>query len=693
MLQRAIAWAVGMALRLIALAPLVAIVPAAMLDSGPGSRVRFSLFPLVLTAYDPFVWTCLWNGIVLAAAVSIGATFIGVRLGWVLARTAFWTRPLLASLTIASAVVPPAFLALGLLHLFDGSGPPIWQRLVDESLPWAGYPGQSWPWLIWGWSALVQGVGLVVIATTAALSRIDSRREDAARLVGASARGVWRTLTWPAIRPAVAEAAGLVFVITLADPAAPLILGLRRTPGFQIASLAPWPRAIPAARGDRPDGPHSPPSAFGHWCGGGVGRELETGRGIREGEAPAERDLHLHVRGAASCTRAGPPSGSAGASPSRMSKSRFAWLTRTGSLGLLAAWSAVAWLPLVGLLRMGLSELPGTADTGAGLGAGVAGFLGGSRQAPAGSHLGHSVLLGLGFALTAWLLAGTLLPSRGGPRSRGRSIWLAEATASLPPVVWGIGLLAVSRVSQLVSQAAGVGAGPSAFNRAMDVVSLAFDPARFPGLALFAGVCLAMQSRRFVRWTPPGNREESLDRRVDQAILAGASPGRAYRLARRDRRPITVRRLFSGPPWPRPAWGRRWCSRRQSIPGRRGPGSSSWRTSPALRGPRPRPWRRRRSPSTFWHWRGLMRGLAPSTEWRRRTWSESPSREADSTHERGTGKMLENRDPRCRLGARARPRDRRWTWPSSRSRTARSSRGGPSVPGARSTARSSSTRA
>ena len=53
-----------------------------------------------------------------------------------------------------------------------------------------------------------------------------------------------------------------------------------------------------------------------------------------------------------------------------------------------------------------------------------------------------------------------------------------------------------------------------------------------------------MLSRRFVRWTPPGNREESIDRRVDQAILAGASPGRAYRMARRDRRSITARRLF-----------------------------------------------------------------------------------------------------------------------------------------------------
>ena len=503
MLQRAIAWAAGMAMRLIALAPIVAIVSAAMLDSGPGSRVRFSLFPLVLTAYDPFVWTCLRNGIVLAAAVSIGAIFIGVRLGWVLARTSFWTRPLLASLTIASAVVPPAFVALGLLHFADGSGPPIWQRLVDESLPWAGYPGQTWPWLIWGWSALVQGVGLVVIATTAALSRIDSRGKTPRGSSG-RARGVWRTLTWPAIRPSVAEAAGLVFVITLADPAAPLILGLRRTPGFQVALLAlglePFPRlaamglmVLVAALGVG--------TLVRSW---GGPRTRDDGI-FREGDAHAHRDRSSPASwGRIAAWRVGLPSGSAGASPSRRTTRGWAWLRGPASVAVVAAWVAVAWLPLVGLMRMGLSGVSGTADSGTTFGARLAGFLGRLAADPAGSHIRHSVLLGVGFALAAWLLARTFLASRGGPRSRGRTGWLAEAAASVPPVVWGIGTACGLGVSQLVSQSAWVGSGPSAVSRTLDAVSLAMDPARLPGFALLAGVCLAMLSRRFVRWTASG---------------------------------------------------------------------------------------------------------------------------------------------------------------------------------------------
>ena len=92
--------------------------------------------------------------------------------------------------------------------------------------------------MVWTWSALVQGVSLVALSTLAALDRLDPRWEEAARVVGARPARIWRTLTWPMIRPAVADGVGLVFVITLLDPAAPLVLGLRRTAGFQVVVQA-----------------------------------------------------------------------------------------------------------------------------------------------------------------------------------------------------------------------------------------------------------------------------------------------------------------------------------------------------------------------------------------------------------------------------------------------------------------------
>ena len=141
MLQRAIAWAVRMALGLIAPGPAPGARARGDARFGPGSRVRFSLFPLALAAYDPFVWTCLWNGIVLAAAVSIGSVFIGVPAGLDPGARRFWTRPILAALIDRPGGRFPGFPGPRLARALRSVGPPIWQRLVDESRPLGGIPG------------------------------------------------------------------------------------------------------------------------------------------------------------------------------------------------------------------------------------------------------------------------------------------------------------------------------------------------------------------------------------------------------------------------------------------------------------------------------------------------------------------------------------------------------------------------
>ena len=174
----------------------------------------------------------------MAVAVAIGSLVVGVSLGRIIAREPFWWRPLAAGLVIAPAVIPPAFMALGLLGVIEPDGPRFWTTLRNQVGPALGAWVPEWAWLVWTWSALVQGVSLVALTTSGALDRLDPRWEEAARIVGARPARIWRTLTWPMIRRAVAEGVGLVFVITLLDPAAPLVLGLRRTAGFQIVVQA-----------------------------------------------------------------------------------------------------------------------------------------------------------------------------------------------------------------------------------------------------------------------------------------------------------------------------------------------------------------------------------------------------------------------------------------------------------------------
>ena len=50
--------------------PVALLVPAAVFDQGPTGAVRASLFPMALTLWDPFVWTCARNSLIVAAIVA-----------------------------------------------------------------------------------------------------------------------------------------------------------------------------------------------------------------------------------------------------------------------------------------------------------------------------------------------------------------------------------------------------------------------------------------------------------------------------------------------------------------------------------------------------------------------------------------------------------------------------------------------
>ena len=70
----------------------------------------------------------------------------------------------------------------------------------------------------------------------AAVDRLPPSSRDAARLSGVHGVRAWRRLTWPLLRPAMARAAGLAFAASLVDPGPPLLLGLRRSLGFQLVA-------------------------------------------------------------------------------------------------------------------------------------------------------------------------------------------------------------------------------------------------------------------------------------------------------------------------------------------------------------------------------------------------------------------------------------------------------------------------
>src|SRR3954463_3453574 len=109
-------WA-GTGLWVAVLAPALALLPAAVLDRGPGGAARPTLLPLALAALDPFLWACAWNSAVVALVVALGSLWLGAGPAPRGVRRRFWGRPALIALALAPLAVPPLFGAIGLRRL------------------------------------------------------------------------------------------------------------------------------------------------------------------------------------------------------------------------------------------------------------------------------------------------------------------------------------------------------------------------------------------------------------------------------------------------------------------------------------------------------------------------------------------------------------------------------------------------
>src|SRR5208337_3479645 len=482
MLKRAISWATTSVLGLVLLAPILALLPAAVLDIGPApeARTRFSVFPLALAALDPLIWTSLWNSVAAAVIVAVGSLVIGVALGGVAARLRFWGRPVLSASITAPAVVAPALFALGLLGLFDPSGPRGLGSVVDWIVRADGYSARMWPWLVWVWAALIQGVALVVLTTRSAYGRLQSFGQDAARLAGARPPRVWWTLTWPTLRPSVVSAVYLVFMINLADPGVPLVLGLRRTLGFQMVATALGPDPFPrlAAIALIVLAITLPGSSLVWWR----GRSLFDA-GIAPGDDRGFHDRQTQIA---------------------------AWPRAAVSFLILGCWSLLAWVPVGGLMRIGLARTASPDNAHPLVRLGIVDLL-------------RRLTTDLAPRLLAWR------PSRGpvGAMARGWRSAVAFLAALVPPLVAGAGVLALGRTAMLSSRFFAASLDWTRAGLWMERIGLAFDPFVFPELVLFVGACLAFLPRRLaIRPEPPG-RDDASARRVDQIRIAGAGRGPA----------------------------------------------------------------------------------------------------------------------------------------------------------------------
>ncbi len=141
------------------------------------------------------VWFTLWSSTV-ATVVSV---LLGLPAAYALYRLDLPFRGMLRSLLLIPFVLPTVVVGVAFRQLLRDSGP----------LGFLGLDGSA--------AAIVAGlvffnVAVVIRAVGVAWEGIDPRPAEAAAALGAAPRQVLRSVTWPALRPAVVSAASVVFL-------------------------------------------------------------------------------------------------------------------------------------------------------------------------------------------------------------------------------------------------------------------------------------------------------------------------------------------------------------------------------------------------------------------------------------------------------------------------------------------------
>ncbi|TGO06684.1 thiamine ABC transporter, transmembrane component [Serinibacter arcticus] len=160
----------------------------------------------------PRTWRVVWHTLSQAALGTVIAVVLGVPGAYVLYRRTFPGRRVVRALVAVPFVLPSVVVGVAFRALLAPSGP-------------LGFLGldRTFPAIV---AALVFfNYGLVVRMVGTVWERLDPRTEQAARALGASPLRAALTVTLPALVPAIASAAALVFLFCATAFALVLVLG------------------------------------------------------------------------------------------------------------------------------------------------------------------------------------------------------------------------------------------------------------------------------------------------------------------------------------------------------------------------------------------------------------------------------------------------------------------------------------
>ncbi|MFJ7045953.1 ABC transporter permease [Streptomyces sp. NPDC101112] len=193
--------------------PVAAIVVRGLKTEGRGGGWQFGRIAEVLgdSGIRHVLWFTTWQALVSTALTLL----IALPGAYVFARFDFRGKDVLRAVVTVPFVLPTVVVGTAFLALVGRGG------LLDE-LGGVRLDTTVWAILL----AHVFFNYAVVVRTVGGLwAQLDPRQEEAARMLGASPLGAWRKVTLPALGPAVAAAALMVFLFTFTSFGVVQILG------------------------------------------------------------------------------------------------------------------------------------------------------------------------------------------------------------------------------------------------------------------------------------------------------------------------------------------------------------------------------------------------------------------------------------------------------------------------------------
>ena len=193
----------------------------------------WSIMPFIDRLTDAKIWrlSCLtsdlscgvaWNTLALAIMAGLLSTLLGLAFALVLTRTGARFRGVIKALSLLPIITPPFVIGLSIILLFGLSGSVT--QFVAETL---GLEPSRW---VYGFTGVLiaQVLSLTPVAFLVLIGVVEAvspSLEEAAQTLRAAAWETFRSVSWPLMRPGLANAFLLCFIESMADFGNPLVLG------------------------------------------------------------------------------------------------------------------------------------------------------------------------------------------------------------------------------------------------------------------------------------------------------------------------------------------------------------------------------------------------------------------------------------------------------------------------------------